>query len=302
MVLGCLLLLLAIVLPLVASSRDRTRRLACANNLRQIGIGLHDFHSARRSFPPGRDAKNDWQHNWATHLLPYVEQSELAEIYSFQHAWNEDSPGCQNRQVASSLVSLYRCPATEHAAAGEGDYGGNYGTQLTGLKAGFGRQESWGAGVLVSVNVPGITTQPIQLGQVRDGASQTFLVMECAGNSAELGGSWACGITTWRTIPNGSMLCVRSISLAIIQAARMRCSATVACDSLVKKPTARLSAPCVLAWGVNWSAAKNIWSNLMLHKLKAFAWIKRTTLRRWLHHNFAAYLLRAAAGLDRLRW
>jgi prepilin-type N-terminal cleavage/methylation domain-containing protein/prepilin-type processing-associated H-X9-DG protein len=77
--------LAALLLPAIQAAREAARRTQCSNNLRQVGIAFHDYHNARKSYPPGflsRSVEVDgsglgpgW--GWAAHLLPYCEENSL---------------------------------------------------------------------------------------------------------------------------------------------------------------------------------------------------------------------------------
>ncbi|MCO8121688.1 DUF1559 domain-containing protein [Stieleria sp. TO1_6] len=74
-------ILLALLLPAIGSARESARRIQCVNHLRQIGIALHNHHDAKRSLPAGWafDPSGQSAYGWATSLLPYLEQSALAD-------------------------------------------------------------------------------------------------------------------------------------------------------------------------------------------------------------------------------
>jgi prepilin-type N-terminal cleavage/methylation domain-containing protein/prepilin-type processing-associated H-X9-DG protein len=71
-------ILVGLLLPAVQSARESARRMQCSNNLKQIGLSIHNFHDARRYFPPG--GFNPWggEGSWPFHILPFIEQNNLA--------------------------------------------------------------------------------------------------------------------------------------------------------------------------------------------------------------------------------
>src|SRR5689334_11226551 len=80
--------LVALLLPAVQSARESARRMQCANNLRQIGLGTHNYHDANNSFPfnylPVSNPAPNWNDNsgfkhwsWLSRILPFIEQQNL---------------------------------------------------------------------------------------------------------------------------------------------------------------------------------------------------------------------------------
>jgi len=103
--------LIALLLPAVQAAREAARRAQCASNLKQIGIGLHSYLSAIRTFPPGGITVGDWRGpnytNWAISILPYIEQQSLYDRYDMK-LQNEDP---RNLPVCQTRVDLYCCPS-----------------------------------------------------------------------------------------------------------------------------------------------------------------------------------------------
>lgn len=80
-------LLIALLLPAVQSAREVARRANCTNNLKQIGLALHNYHSVHKTFPPGRllnpvDGQGHCFSAYA-HLLPYLEADSLYDKIDF---------------------------------------------------------------------------------------------------------------------------------------------------------------------------------------------------------------------------
>jgi len=183
---------MALILPAVQMARESARRTTCRNNLRQIGLALHNFESSHRVFPPGRDAHEDHHHSWATAVLPHLEQTAGYERYDYSHAWNHTV----NVPVIKSNVPVFRCPSAVEKWSGKSDYGGNFGTTLTGLEPGFSRGLGWESGVLLVVRMPYgdiFRKRPVRMADIRDGASNTIIVVEDADRTAREGGRWGDG-------------------------------------------------------------------------------------------------------------
>jgi prepilin-type N-terminal cleavage/methylation domain-containing protein len=123
-------ILIALLLPAVQKIRAAAARIQCANNLKQIGLAMHNYHDSYNSLPPGHVShsynsppgttgyKNDgsptspyYYANWAILLLPFLEQQNLYNQY-IQNLPN-DHPG--NYQVVQTYVSVYTCPSDPNA-------------------------------------------------------------------------------------------------------------------------------------------------------------------------------------------
>ena len=190
--LAVMAVLAALLLPAVQHAREAARRMQCQNNLRQIGLALAGFESSHGRLPAGRDAQHRWQHSWATAILPQVEQDALFQRYDNTRAF--DNPA--NEPAANTNLAVFRCPSATGRWDGKTDYGGNYGSALTGLTPGFQYGFAWEAGTFPPIHVamPGRhRSASVRFGEITDGTSQTFLVMEDADRSAKEGGMWANG-------------------------------------------------------------------------------------------------------------
>ena len=72
-------ILIALLLPAVQAAREAARRIQCSNNLKQIGLAIHNYYSSNNAFPAACRAQSStgWGFGWATYILPYGEQTAL---------------------------------------------------------------------------------------------------------------------------------------------------------------------------------------------------------------------------------
>ena len=112
-------ILIALLLPAVQAAREAARRSQCSNNLKQLGLGIHNYHDAMKSFFPGHilypsSSMGDYV-TWPLFLFPYIEQGALYDQNNFNSSWG----GCgTNTPVLSQALSTFQCPSD-----GESDFG-----------------------------------------------------------------------------------------------------------------------------------------------------------------------------------
>ncbi len=96
------------LLPAVGASREAARRAQCMNNLKQIGLAMHNYYSANECFPPavlyGPDGKTPY--SWRVALLPYLEQNKLYSLYKFDEPWD----GPNNSKLIARMPATFACP------------------------------------------------------------------------------------------------------------------------------------------------------------------------------------------------
>ena len=104
--------LVALLLPAVQAAREAARRMKCQNNLKQIGLALHNYHDSLKVFPPGGVTSNTT--SWHVHVLPYLELKPLYDQFDFSKG-TYDSPASQVGRGANGLtrVAVYLCPSSQ---------------------------------------------------------------------------------------------------------------------------------------------------------------------------------------------
>lgn len=107
--LPCLGVLIALLLPAVQSAREAARRSQCTNNLKQISLALYNYNERYGSFPPAytTDAQGKPLLSWRVLILPYLEQSNLYEQFKLDEPWD----GPTNLTLFSRMPSVYKCPS-----------------------------------------------------------------------------------------------------------------------------------------------------------------------------------------------
>ncbi len=114
-VIGIIAVLIALVVPAVQRVRAAAARAQCANNLKQIGLAMHQFHDVHKSFPAGmryRSRKYPYRHmSWLTQLLPHIDQGPL--WLTTQQAYKISlSPFNNTPHVGlATVIPVFGCPA-----------------------------------------------------------------------------------------------------------------------------------------------------------------------------------------------
>ena len=218
--------LIALLLPAVQQAREAARRTSCFNNLKQIGLAMHNYHDTYGSFPSGYLA-NSADHRtplatgepgwgWASLILPQMEQGNIADSLidfrlSITHA--------NNQLARETIIQAFACPTDRapqlfdlhleggaHLELASANYVGSFGTtelhDCEGLAAG---RKCEGTGVLDH-------NGRRRMADITDGTSHTLLIGERA---TSLGGEEELQFSTWAgSVSGGEQAIARVLGIA----------------------------------------------------------------------------------------
>jgi prepilin-type N-terminal cleavage/methylation domain-containing protein/prepilin-type processing-associated H-X9-DG protein len=205
-VIGIIAVLIGLLLPAVQKVREAANRIACANNLKNLGLALHNYHGDQGTFPPGAVGPIGpsfpqylklKHHGLGTYLPPYLEQQTLANQYRWDVSWF-DPP---NQPVVNTQLKIWQCPSAQANRIRDGSLptvtpppGERFnGTAACGDYAGMHRvdPELVGRGLIDPPSGPrddmgnyeGVfpVNHTRRLADILDGTSHTILMAECAG-------------------------------------------------------------------------------------------------------------------------
>jgi hypothetical protein len=195
-VLAIIGLMLGMLIPAVQRAREAGRVTQCSNNLKNMGLALANYQSAKRLFPPGNEQITGRFHAWSSFILPFLEETGVSGRIDYTKPW--DDPG-GNARLADMNIPTYICPSGMKMFAGKQDYGGVLGAwiDLDGNVPAVGDYEH--SGILYATDKK--VQRPASPAAVSDGLSRTLMVTEASDREHEgndetrrAGDScWACG-------------------------------------------------------------------------------------------------------------
>jgi prepilin-type N-terminal cleavage/methylation domain-containing protein len=222
-------ILVALLLPAIQAAREAARRTQCVNNLKQIGVAMHNIHDTERTLPPGIGAGGCCWGTWQVLILTYIEQKAVSEMYvnfggtdTFQADLQNACPpettcirygmAPNTTNVTTKRFPALTCPSDQNnapiGAITNHNYAVNWGTtdygQTTNLNGVIFRGAPFGRGT--------DRTKPRMgkpLAEILDGTSNTLLAAEVLqGKGSDLRGfAWwgdAAGFTTYLE-PNSTL-------------------------------------------------------------------------------------------------
>lgn len=209
-------ILIALLLPAVQAAREAARRLQCANNLKQLGLALHNYHTAHRTLPPGGITSNGL--SYIVMLLPYLEQKALYDQFDFSEGqwWIGGGSGTSNGKIEHSLnkLPMILCPSSNDERSNLTNYGERippneggvdpYTTHYYGILGPLGTNPASGTpykseeptdyGIQAMEGVL-YKDSRVRFEDIKDGTSNTFLLGEISWNGYKAYRTWIRGST-----------------------------------------------------------------------------------------------------------
>jgi prepilin-type N-terminal cleavage/methylation domain-containing protein len=186
-VIAIIAILIGLLLPAVQKVREAAARISCANNLKQLGLAMHNYHDAVGKFPYLRSGGGQNRHTWALLLLPYIEQDNIFKVYQADIPKVNKTDGYNNHtstdpQIVAARqaqVKTFFCPSRRAAPSLSPV---TTGSSVTGLPSDYAActgdtnaAPTSGAFQLVNSNH---MTSVLRITDITDGTSNTLLIGE----------------------------------------------------------------------------------------------------------------------------
>ena len=239
--------LIALLLPAVQAAREAARRIQCANNLKQFGLGIHNYHDTFKQIPPA--ANGNWGYNqrphisWMVRVLPFTEQTALYEKINFSlpevPIQNIPLPSDPNAYAVSHQVPYAMCPdetypsvqnrwwggsINKNVPRAYSSYGGNLGHQRSPSLDGncnlfytphihfqYPQGDAAHGNSTDPARISGLFGRlmygPITLAHIKDGTSNTLMAGESSPSCRHDNGGW------WTLISSSNAECSTHIPL-----------------------------------------------------------------------------------------
>jgi prepilin-type N-terminal cleavage/methylation domain-containing protein len=213
-VIAIIAILIGLLLPAVQKIREAANRMKCSNNLKQLGLALHNHHDTNGVLPAARqqianpaNTSQVWIHSWTPYTLPYVEQEALFRQYRFDANWDDAVNAGAGGAIRTSLT-VFQCPSApqgtqRHATRGTTDYAATTerlwpNPHVSATQAAFvSNGDPNYIGVLGHGKTDGSGKR--RLTDITDGTSNTMMLAECAGRNLRFiqgkpaTGTWTAG-------------------------------------------------------------------------------------------------------------
>jgi len=207
-VIAIIAILIGLLLPAVQKDREAAARMSCTNNLKQLGLALHNFHDQNNRLPPGcaedqppfGTAAGGWGSSWKVYILPFVEQGNIYDKWQFNGSSSGYTNGNNMPLVSNITIKPYRCPSSPLPAFYTTSYnGGAYEiySSYMGIAGSVDPSGSSTAAFPVASGSAGLVSgsgilcanSQVALTSITDGTSNTLMVGEQSDHLRDANGS-----------------------------------------------------------------------------------------------------------------
>ncbi|MFK7777011.1 MAG: DUF1559 domain-containing protein [Gimesia sp.] len=180
-VIAIIAILIALLLPAVQQAREAARRSTCKNNMKQIGLALHNYHDTFRTFPSShiRGPVDSWttsQIGWLARILPYMDQAPLFNKIDWEI--QPGNTGTANIEAMNYELPAYRCPSDpgNRGTTGQSGYGP---TNYVACSANSGSFSAGGSNFANNGRSVMFLNSATKMRDITDGISNTMISSEC---------------------------------------------------------------------------------------------------------------------------
>ena len=182
-VIAIIAILVALLLPAVQQAREAARRSSCKNNLKQLGLAMHNYHDTHNVFPPGwvtRITETPYNNNrfggrnfaWSALILPYIEQGAIYDQQNF----SANMPAANNTNALNTPIAAYRCPSDIGSPTGQSTHNRDYGR--SNYAGNYGHQQLNGHDFVQFTRGLFYGNSSVRMRDITDGTSNTILIGE----------------------------------------------------------------------------------------------------------------------------
>ena len=97
--------------PPLAMAKERASRSSCTNNMKQLGLAMHNFHDVYKGFPPSASYDKNGKKllSWRVYVLPFIEHAELYQQFHLDEPWDSE----HNKKLIAKMPAVYACRSTK---------------------------------------------------------------------------------------------------------------------------------------------------------------------------------------------
>ncbi len=188
----------SLLLPAIQESRNQARSRDCMNNLKQLGLAMHNYHDVFSVFPPGWIRNNPHAQSpsgfgWQAMILPFIELLAMYDRLEFHVPNNAGAFEQDNKLILQTAIPTYRCPGDSTPATnpmrgewGTSNYSLNFGSEPVPRMVPLDGSMNWPGALPTRLHTNGIGwwTSKVRMRDITDGTSNTLMVGERSIKSA----------------------------------------------------------------------------------------------------------------------